>query len=115
MIDDTGFEEQPVELPIDGTLDLHTFRPREAAALVADYLSECRRRGILDARIIHGKGTGALRRTVHAALDRLPFVEHYALAGAGGGGWGATLVRLRPLPGGGGGSSSCRRVGPRLW
>ena len=115
MSDETDFENQPLELRIDGTRDLHTFRPGEAASLVADYLSECRRRGILDARIIHGKGTGALRRTVHAALDRLPFVEHYALAGAGGGGWGATLVRLRPLPAGGGGSSSCRRVGPRLW
>ena len=101
MSDDTDFEGQPVELPIDGTLDLHTFRPREAADLVADYLSECRKRGILNARVIHGKGTGALRRTVHAALDRLPFVEDYALAGTGGGGWGATLVRLRPLPPGG--------------
>ncbi len=105
MSGDRKFDEEAVELPIDGTLDLHTFRPREAADLVADYLSECRKRGILDARIIHGKGTGALRRTVHAALDRLPFVEHYALAGTGGGGWGATLVRLRPPPGRGGGGS----------
>ena len=95
--DDEDFEDGAVELPIDGTLDLHTFKPREAADLVGDYLIECRTRGILQARIIHGNGTGALRRTVHATLERLDFVDDFGLAGSGGGGWGATLVRLRPL------------------
>lgn len=86
----------PVELPIDGTLDLHTFRPSEVKELVIDYLAECRQRDILWVRIIHGKGRGALRRTVHAALDRLPEVRTYRLAGEDGGGWGATLVELDP-------------------
>lgn len=89
-----------VELPLDGTLDLHTFAPRDVKDLVPDYLAACRERGILQVRIVHGKGTGALRRTVHAALDRLEWVEEYGLAGEGGGGWGATLARLRPSPAG---------------
>jgi len=90
-------DEESVELPIDGTLDLHTFHPRDARDLVGSYLEECRARGILQVRIVHGKGTGALRRTVHAALDILPYVSDYRLGGAGGGEWGATIVWLEPV------------------
>ena len=86
----------PRALPIDGVLDLHTFRPGEVSALVADYLDECRRRGILAVRIVHGKGSGTLRRIVHAALVRHPAVAEFGLADPAAGGWGATLVRLRP-------------------
>ncbi len=93
---DDGLDEQVVQLPIDGALDLHTFHPREVKELVPDYLEACLERGILEVRIIHGKGTGALRRTVHAVLDRLPLVQSYRLAGGDGGSWGATLVTLRP-------------------
>ena len=78
-------------------LDLHTFRPGEVKDLVIDCLAECRARGILEVRIIHGKGIGTLRRTVHAVLEKLPEVERFELAGGDGGGWGATLVTLRPL------------------
>ncbi|MBD3367329.1 MAG: DNA mismatch repair protein MutS [Candidatus Eisenbacteria bacterium] len=81
------------EIPIDGTLDLHTFRPGDVKDLVPDYLQLCRERGILDVRIVHGKGTGALRETVHSILRRLPGVESFRLA-SDAGGWGATVVRL---------------------
>ena len=89
-------EIEPVEIPIDGTLDLHTFQPREVAALVADYIAECRRLNILEIRIIHGKGTGSLRRTVHAVLQKLPEVMSFRLADESAGSWGATLVSLKP-------------------
>ena len=86
---------EPLEVPIDGTLDLHTFQPREVEDLVPDYLEACRKKGIFQVRIVHGKGTGALRRTVHAILQRRPEVESYRLGGTGGGSWGATLVVLK--------------------
>ncbi len=85
----------PIDVPIDGELDLHTFRPAEVRQLIIDYLEECRKRGILSVRIVHGKGIGQLRRTVHAVLGRLPQVASFRLAGADGGGWGATLVELK--------------------
>jgi len=84
-------------LPIDGVLDLHTFRPLEVGDVVTEYLIECRQRGILRVRIIHGKGIGNLRRTVHALLARDQEVTEYHLANEHFGGWGATIVHLKPI------------------
>jgi DNA-nicking Smr family endonuclease len=88
-----------IAIPIDGTLDLHTFQPRDVGPLLTDYFAACRERGILEVRVVHGKGTGALRRTVHALLGRLPEVASWRPADETAGGWGATLVVLRaPAP-----------------
>lgn len=89
-------EDGPVELPIDGVLDLHTFRPADVKDLLPEYLEECRRRGILTVRVIHGKGTGMLREIVHSLLKRLPQVASFRLAGEDAGSWGATVVTLSP-------------------
>ena len=88
-------DPDPAEIPIDGVLDLHTFRPSEVKDLIPQYLSECLRNDIYSIRIIHGKGTGALRRTVHSILNSIPEVSGFRTAGEDAGGWGATLVTLK--------------------
>ena len=89
-------EDTAIEIPIDGVLDLHHFHPREVKLLVPAYLAECRSRGILEVRIIHGKGTGTLKRTVAAILARQPGIVSVIPAEESAGGWGATLVTLAP-------------------
>ncbi len=88
----------PVRIPITGELDLHAFRPAEVASLVDEYLRECRRRGLREVRIIHGKGTGALRQTVHTCLRRSPLVASFRSGDETTGSWGATVVTLQALP-----------------
>ena len=87
--------DEPIQLPIDGVLDLHTFKPGEVKDLVVDYLAECQQRGIFTVRIIHGKGIGALRRTVHSILEKHPEVISFSLDHPQFSGWGATIVQLR--------------------
>jgi DNA-nicking Smr family endonuclease len=87
-------DNDPVEIPIDGTLDLHTFHPRDVKSLVPHYLELCLEKNIFHVRIIHGKGTGAMRRTVHSILEKNKLVAAYRLDDGSGGGWGATLVDL---------------------
>lgn len=87
-------DDDPVEIPINGVLDLHTFRPSDLGTLIPDYLDACREEGIFDVRIIHGKGTGALRETVHAILRRRTDLDGFQLGDETSGGWGATLVTL---------------------
>jgi len=86
---------EPVRLPIDGTLDLHAFSPAEVGELVPEFLRACAEAGLTALRIVHGKGTGALRERVHAILGKDVRVASFRLAGEDGGGWGATLVTLR--------------------
>lgn len=87
-------ETEPQPIPINGVLDLHTFQPVDVKRLVPEYLKACRERGIFQLRVIHGKGTGALRETVHALLRANPLVTRFGLADESGGGWGATVVEL---------------------
>jgi DNA-nicking Smr family endonuclease len=89
-------EPEPIEIPIEGVLDLHTFKPGDIKELVPEFLLSCQAKGILEVRIIHGKGIGNLRRTVHALLSRHPEVISFALAHPQLGGWGATVVKLKP-------------------
>ena len=85
---------EPVAIPIDGVLDLHTFNPRELPSLIDDYIAACRERNIFDLRIIHGKGKGVLKQRVHAVLSRNSQVRAFSDAPVEAGGWGATLVEL---------------------
>ena len=95
MTDENNFEEEPIEIPVDGLLDLHLFRPSDVADLVDEYLRACRERGIYEVKIIHGKGRGVLRRTVHSLLKKHPLVADFHLD-SGPSGWGATIAQLRP-------------------
>jgi|SRR5208283_50653 len=88
-------EEEPFELPIDGLLDLHNFKPRDVKDLLPHYLRVCMGKGIFQVRIIHGKGRGVLREMVHDILRKLPEVASFSLAGEDAGGWGATIAVLK--------------------
>jgi DNA-nicking Smr family endonuclease len=87
---------EPSDEPLASELDLHTFLPRECADIVAEYVRAAQEAGMTSVRIVHGKGTGTLRRIVHGVLDRHPAVRAYRLADERGGSWGATLVELHP-------------------
>lgn len=89
-------EDDPIEFPISDELDLHTFRPKEVKELLPDYLELCREKGIYCVRVIHGKGTGALRELVHAQLRKISLVQKFELGDQTSGGWGATRVWLKP-------------------
>lgn len=88
-------DEPPVAIPITGELDLHTFRPQDLGELIPAYLEECAARGLREVRIVHGKGTGTLRTTVHALLSRSPRVASFRLGDEASGSWGATIATLR--------------------
>ena len=94
-MEDEHFPTEPIRMEIDGTLDLHTFSPKDLKYLIPDYLDECYKRRIFQVKIIHGKGKGNLRRSVHALLDRNPIVAGYRLADLFNGSWGATVVELK--------------------
>lgn len=87
-------DNEPVRIPIDGVIDLHTFAPHEASDAVNEYINVCAQKGILEVKIIHGKGKGILRRTVEAALGKHPLVQSFN-QDPGPSGWGATIVFLK--------------------
>ena len=93
MIDD----DSPIQFPIDGTLDLHTFQPSDVKDLVPEYIDACLRKRIYHIRIIHGKGTGVLREIVHGILQKHPAVQNFHHESGAGGGWGATVVDLKRI------------------
>lgn len=89
--------EEPVRLPIEGILDLHPFAPKDIPSVVEEYLAQCRQAGLLEVRLIHGKGKGAQRAVVRRLLANHPDVIAFADAPPQAGGWGGTIVRLKPL------------------
>jgi DNA-nicking Smr family endonuclease len=87
----------PIEIPINGELDLHTFQPKEVKDLLEEYISACIEKKIYSLRIIHGKGKGILKQKVHSILKKNPHVASFSDAPMDAGGWGATLVELKKL------------------
>lgn len=95
--EDSSPFDQPVILPIEDSLDLHAFSPRDIPSVVRDYLDECRQAGFSEVRLIHGKGIGVQRNLVHAVLSQHLAVSSYHEAPTEAGGWGATIVVLKVI------------------
>ena len=93
--EEENFFKEPVKVPIEPRIDLHTFAPRDIPDLLKSYLSECHKAGLREVRIIHGKGIGVQRKIVHAFLHKSPLIETFFQAPPAAGGWGATVAVLR--------------------
>ena len=94
-IREPGLLSDAVEIPIEDWIDLHTFLPGEVPSLLEEYLTECRKKGFREVRIIHGKGKGVQRSIVHSFLEKSPLVESFKPSPPEAGSWGATLVYLK--------------------
>jgi dsDNA-specific endonuclease/ATPase MutS2 len=70
-------DQDPLQLPIEGELDLHAFAPRDIPSVVEAYIDEASRAGFTDVRLIHGRGRGVQRAAVHRALERHPLVSEF--------------------------------------
>ena len=86
---------EPVVIPIEDSIDLHTFSPKEIPSVVEEYLEECKHLGLGEVRIIHGRGKGVQRRIVRSILENHPLVNTFEDAPMESGGWGATIVVLK--------------------
>ena len=91
---DSPFDE-PVVVPIEDSIDLHAFSPRDIPGVVEEYLEQCRQAGLFQVRLIHGRGKGIQRRIIRSILEKNPWVESFHDGPAESGGWGATVVDLK--------------------
>ncbi len=88
-------DDDTFAIPITDELDLHTIPARDVPGVVAEYLHEAQRAGLIEVRIVHGKGIGVQREAVARVLSDHPAVASFGAAPAHRGHWGATIVRLR--------------------
>jgi DNA-nicking Smr family endonuclease len=85
--------DEPVRVPIEPTLDLHPFRPRDVPSVVEEYLTAAHEAGLREVRLIHGRGIGVQRGIVQRTLDRHPLVVEFYDAPDSH--LGATVVRMK--------------------
>lgn len=86
--------DEPFEIEITDSLDLHSFHPKEIRAVVEAYLPEAHKKGFSVVRIIHGKGVGVQREIVRKVLSETDFVKSFKNAPEFSGSWGATIVEF---------------------
>jgi DNA-nicking Smr family endonuclease len=87
--------DAPVVLPVEDSIDLHPFQPKDIPSVVEEYLEQCKQAGFHEVRLIHGKGKGVQRNIVQALLERHPAVDSFHNAPLEAGSWGATIVILK--------------------
>ena len=81
-------------IPIEDSIDLHAFAPRDIKSVVEEYVSAAHEAGLHEIRLIHGRGKGIQRGIVQRALERHPLVEEFWDASESH--LGATVARLWP-------------------
>ena len=62
--------EETSKVPIEDTIDLHSFQPREIPEVVEEYLFQAVAKGFKQVRIIHGRGIGVQRAIIHSILKK---------------------------------------------
>ncbi len=86
--------DEPFEIEITDSLDLHAFSPKDVKAVTIAYLEEARKKRFRVVRLIHGKGIGVQRETVRSILSETSFVTKFKSGDEFSGGWGATIAEL---------------------
>jgi len=86
----------PVRVPVEDSLDLHSFSPRDIPSVVESYLEAACEAGFQEVRLIHGRGKGVQKEVVRRVLSNHPRVARFKEAPPERGGWGATIVWLTP-------------------
>ncbi len=92
--DDSAFDE-PIILPLEDSIDLHAFSPKDIPSVVEEYLEQCHQAGFHEVRLIHGRGKGIQRQVVRTLLEKYPRILSFKDAPPESGGWGATIVQLK--------------------
>jgi DNA-nicking Smr family endonuclease len=87
--------DDPVVLPIEDSIDLHAFAPKDVPSVVESYLEAARAAGLREVRVIHGRGKGIQKERVRQVLGRSEHVLHFEEATPDRGGYGATVVMLK--------------------
>jgi DNA-nicking Smr family endonuclease len=85
--------EGPHQVPIEDSLDLHAFLPRDIPSVVVEYVRAAHEAGLREVRLIHGRGTGIQRGIVQAVLEKHALVESFYDAPASH--LGATVAVLK--------------------
>ncbi|MGZ5477836.1 MAG: Smr/MutS family protein [Thermoanaerobaculia bacterium] len=69
--------QDPLRIPIEGTIDLHAFAPRDIPSVVEEYINEAHAAGFVEVRLVHGRGLGVQRGIVQRALELHPLVLEF--------------------------------------
>ncbi len=84
-----------VKKNVSARLDLRGCRYEEAEDLIDKFIDDAIYANLKSVTIIHGFGTGTIRKLVHSKLDKNKYVNEYRYGGQGEGGQGVTIVNFK--------------------